>query len=163
MITDEHLDKTDPGNASSTHMLGPSKVAEDTNSMDTNYEHSKLVQHINLTLLLDRRDGSDPKDMGTFGIGDIRKSRDLFDAIQRRCWWKLKQDEEISRTIITENDDHATDGPKTEMGFLKGDTEDRSWDTWLVRLRKFHERERVDIRKDLVAKLFVTGRSDWKT
>jgi hypothetical protein len=101
--------------------------------------------------------------MGTFGIGDIRKSRDLFDAIQRRCWWKLKQDEEISRTIITENDDHATDGPKTEMGFLKGDTEDRSWDTWLVRLRKFHERERVDIRKDLVAKLFVTGRSDWKT
>jgi hypothetical protein len=49
------------------------------------------------------------------------------------------------------------------MGFLKGDTEDRSWDTWLVRLRKFHERERVDIRKDLVAKLFVTGRSDWKT
>jgi hypothetical protein len=160
MIRDEQLNKTDSGNSPSTNMSGASKVAEDTNSMDTSSEHSKLVQHINLKLLLDRRDGSDPKDIGTFGIGDLRKSRDLFDAIQRRCWWALEKDEEIFRAIITENVDHATDGPKTEMGFYKGDTEDRSWDTWLVRLRKFHERERVDIRKDLVAKLFVRGGSE---
>jgi hypothetical protein len=48
------------------------------------------------------------------------------------------------------------------MGFYKGDTEDRSWEAWLLWLKEDHERERVDIKMDLVARLFVTERSDRK-
>jgi hypothetical protein len=163
MITDQLLDKVSSDNSSSMHTPGASNIAGDSSSIDSGYAHSQLVQHINLTMLLDRRDGSDPKYVCTIGIRNIRNNSDLFNAIQKRSWWRLEPDEEVFRAIITEAGESATESPRIELGLSKGDTEDRSWDMLLLSLRKLHEREKVDIRMNLVAKLFVMGRSDWKT
>ena len=167
MIADGQLSKASPNHTPHTDMpkATTSKVARDADSTDTDYNHDQLVQHINLTLMLDRKDGSVPVQMNTIGIRTIRNISDLFNAIEERLGWQVEQDEEVFRAIIIGGGGcarTATDLPKIELGLSKGDTEDRSWDMWLSSLRNFHEKERVDIKMDLVAKVFVRRRSDCK-
>jgi hypothetical protein len=164
IIANEQLSKASPGHTSPTDISEPTalKVAGDADSAGPSCDYSQLVQHINLTILIDRRDGSDPEYLCTIGIRKIRNNSDFFNAIEERSWFRLKPDEEVFRAIITEAGRSATERPRIELGLSKGDSEDRSWDMWLLSLRKIHERERVDIKMNLVAKVLVTRRDDWK-
>jgi len=164
IIANEQLSKASPGHTSPTDISEPTalKVAGDADSAGPSCDHSQLVQHINLTILIDRRDGSDPEYLCTIGIRKIHNNSDLFNAIEERSWWRLKPDEEIFRAIITEAGRSATERSRIELGLSKGDTEDRSWDMWLLSLRKIHERERVDIKMNLVARVLVRKKNDAK-
>lgn len=162
MITNEQLNKINSDQTSSICTPGPSKVAGDAGSTGLGCDHSQLVEDINLELKLDRRDGSDPKYICTIGIRNIRNNGDFFNAIQERSWWRLEQGEEIFRAIITEACGTTTERPRIELGLSRGDTDDRSWDMWLLYLRKLYERERVQMEMNLVAKVLVTTRSDSK-
>lgn len=129
--------------------------------LNAGFDYNRLVQDINLTILFDRQDGSDPKQGNTISIKNIRNNSDLFGAIHIRSWW-LDPDEEISRAMIIEVGGRAAGHPSPEMWLLNGDMEDRSWATWLSSLREFYEEGKAEISMNLVARVFVTRNNDGK-
>jgi len=159
-ITNDQSGKSSSGPAPKMPETAAFKNSADAGP-NAGFDYNRLVQDMNLTILFDRQDGSAPKQGNTISIKNIRNNSDLFGAIHIRSWW-LDPDEEILRAMITEVGGRPTGRPSPEMWLLNGDTEDRSWGSWLSSLREFYEEEKVEIRMNLVARVFITRNNDGK-
>jgi hypothetical protein len=139
-----------------------SRVTRDADPTPT-FDYSRLVRSIDLTIFIDRNDGLEPEKIGIVGIAEILNSNDFFNAVQYEYGWLLGPDEEFSAAKVTEADGLSRKWLRTDLSLRNASRRDRSWFKWISELRVCYERERVDIKMNLVAKVLVTRKNDAKS
>jgi hypothetical protein len=162
--SDEQLFKTTPALTSHKATAEESSASEVTKEADQTppFDFKRLVRNIDLTILLDRNDGLEPKEIGTIDIENTLDSHDFFKAVEYEYGWGVDPDEEFFAAKITEADGPARKRLRTELWLRNASRRDRSWYRWLSELRACYERERVDINMNLIARVLVTKKNDAK-